>query len=226
MKTRRLLLSSALGAAVLFTGSVATADAGHQVPEKYSYLGAHVSEYWFDKRGDERYREVTLPGLQAGIRFSPRWSGQVWWERNDTQHRNLPYRTYVGVLLGSARYHFNETNFLGFEPYAGLAAGELRLDHQGAPRQKEALVGVEFGLQRGFLNHWVFDIGARPMWTDRDDHIDGEVYAAVNLVFGGKSTPKVVDSDGDGVPDDIDQCPDTPAGVAVDEVGCPLDSDG
>jgi OOP family OmpA-OmpF porin len=35
-----------------------------------------------------------------------------------------------------------------------------------------------------------------------------------------------VDSDGDGVIDDQDQCPDTPHGVAVNEVGCPLDSDG
>ena len=35
-----------------------------------------------------------------------------------------------------------------------------------------------------------------------------------------------VDSDGDGVIDDKDQCPDTPHGVAVNEVGCPLDSDG
>ncbi|MDD5509219.1 MAG: alpha/beta fold hydrolase [Dehalococcoidales bacterium] len=30
------------------------------------------------------------------------------------------------------------------------------------------------------------------------------------------------DSDGDGVADDIDQCPGTPAGVAVDASGCPL----
>nr|WP_300309329.1 OmpA family protein [Halomonas sp.] len=35
-----------------------------------------------------------------------------------------------------------------------------------------------------------------------------------------------LDSDGDGVTDDIDECPGTPAGVAVDAVGCPLDSDG
>ncbi len=35
-----------------------------------------------------------------------------------------------------------------------------------------------------------------------------------------------LDSDGDGVPDDQDECPNTPAGVAVDSVGCPLDSDG
>ena len=35
-----------------------------------------------------------------------------------------------------------------------------------------------------------------------------------------------LDSDGDGVVDDLDRCPDTPKGVAVDAKGCPLDSDG
>ena len=34
------------------------------------------------------------------------------------------------------------------------------------------------------------------------------------------------DSDGDGVPDYLDQCPGTPPGVAVDNSGCPFDSDG
>lgn len=35
-----------------------------------------------------------------------------------------------------------------------------------------------------------------------------------------------IDSDGDGVPDYLDQCPDTPQGVEVDAKGCPVDSDG
>ena len=35
-----------------------------------------------------------------------------------------------------------------------------------------------------------------------------------------------MDSDGDGVPDDRDRCPNTPRGVEVDSSGCPLDSDG
>jgi OOP family OmpA-OmpF porin len=35
----------------------------------------------------------------------------------------------------------------------------------------------------------------------------------------------VIDTDGDGVPDSLDQCPDTPADVEVDEFGCPLDGD-
>ena len=34
--------------------------------------------------------------------------------------------------------------------------------------------------------------------------------------------PEIVDSDGDGVPDHLDECPDTPRGYAVDEVGCPI----
>jgi OOP family OmpA-OmpF porin len=34
------------------------------------------------------------------------------------------------------------------------------------------------------------------------------------------------DSDGDGVLDDMDKCPDTPKGARVDENGCPTDSDG
>ncbi|OQA44086.1 MAG: Outer membrane porin F precursor [Spirochaetes bacterium ADurb.Bin315] len=38
--------------------------------------------------------------------------------------------------------------------------------------------------------------------------------------------PVVLDTDGDGVPNDRDKCLDTPAGVKVDLDGCPLDMDG
>ena len=34
------------------------------------------------------------------------------------------------------------------------------------------------------------------------------------------------DADNDGVPDESDQCPDTPAGAVVDEKGCEADADG
>tara|TARA_R110002095_G_scaffold186877_4_gene164177 strand:- start:103 stop:885 length:783 start_codon:yes stop_codon:yes gene_type:complete len=40
-----------------------------------------------------------------------------------------------------------------------------------------------------------------------------------------KPTPEA-DSDGDGVVDSLDQCPNTASGVAVNAKGCPLDSDG
>jgi outer membrane protein OmpA-like peptidoglycan-associated protein len=37
---------------------------------------------------------------------------------------------------------------------------------------------------------------------------------------------KARDSDKDGVPDNTDNCPDTPLGASVDDVGCPFDADG
>ncbi|MCL7957677.1 MAG: thrombospondin type 3 repeat-containing protein [marine benthic group bacterium] len=47
-----------------------------------------------------------------------------------------------------------------------------------------------------------------------------EFSGGLSLFLGG---PK--DSDGDGVPDDRDLCPNTPEGVMVDENGCPFDDD-
>lgn len=58
------------------------------------------------------------------------------------------------------------------------------------------------------------------------------VGAGVGAVICNLEKPEPVraappaDSDGDGVPDDRDRCPRTPAGVEVDMNGCPLDSDG
>jgi OOP family OmpA-OmpF porin len=41
-----------------------------------------------------------------------------------------------------------------------------------------------------------------------------------------KEVAVVADSDGDGVPDELDRCPDTPKDVEVDSQGCPPDTDG
>ena len=54
----------------------------------------------------------------------------------------------------------------------------------------------------------------------RNDHF-GEHSLGVIFSFGA---PK--DADGDGVPDKLDKCPNTPKGVKVDAFGCPIDSDG
>jgi OOP family OmpA-OmpF porin len=48
-----------------------------------------------------------------------------------------------------------------------------------------------------------------------------EAVFSLAYLFGGKDK----DSDGDGVANDIDACPDTPKGVEVDGKGCPMDSD-
>ena len=68
-------------------------------------------------------------------------------------------------------------------------------------------------------------------FSDRVDNLsteDGKLHdrflvhsLGLTVAFG-----KAKDTDGDGVPDRKDKCPDTPQGVKVDENGCPLDTDG
>jgi OOP family OmpA-OmpF porin len=47
-----------------------------------------------------------------------------------------------------------------------------------------------------------------------------------DVFYGVEVVAKPLDSDGDGVVDSLDQCPNTPRAVRVDARGCPLDSDG
>jgi OOP family OmpA-OmpF porin len=72
------------------------------------------------------------------------------------------------------------------------------------------------------------DLGARRGLSD-NANINHPVDYVAGLGFqynwGGSATRRAVDSDGDGVNDDADKCPGTPAGTAVDGDGCPLPQD-
>lgn len=67
---------------------------------------------------------------------------------------------------------------------------------------------------------------------ERDETMSDRITSlGLSYAFGAKEAPMPVvaadpDSDGDGVPNSRDACPDTPAGHRVDSRGCSLDSDG
>jgi len=80
-----------------------------------------------------------------------------------------------------------------------------------------ASIGLGFNLgnkKRSVLPLW---------WVNPMDHIYSELADPRHMKL---PDPVLPDSDGDGVTDQFDKCPDTPAGVAVDAHGCPLDTDG
>jgi len=98
----------------------------------------------------------------------------------------------------------------------------------------QAAVGLNFRITPGFSffvqagQHMLFRDDARldgiagPQngWFNKyDQYLQYSSGVTVNL-------GKAKDTDGDGVPDRKDKCPDTPQGVKVDENGCPIDTDG
>jgi OOP family OmpA-OmpF porin len=124
-------------------------------------------------------------------------------------------------------YHFLPEG--RFNPFIVAGYGAANYDPKISNKNMSIL---DFGVG---AKYWMTDnIALRADARDNmvfDEHLHNlEATMGVVFRFGGNSktaaAPVVADSDGDGVPDTLDKCPGTPAGVAVDKDGCPIDSDG
>ena len=150
---------------------------------------------------------------------------------------NGVFRPYLGV-------GFNYTLFSGEETSGAVAGADLKLDDGiGAAGQ----AGVDIG-QR----NWFFNASVRYIDLSTDVSLNGTDLGTADLnpwVYGihvgyrfGHMIPpapvaapvvappppppppaKCADTDNDGVCDEADKCPGTPAGTKVDSVGCPME---
>ena len=108
-------------------------------------------------------------------------------------------------------------------------------------------VNDRFDFRMGTEFHYVFtdnldNISSETGYNKPKNSRDHLMFSSVGLAYNlhvGKTRkdqnqgildpsdfPDFEDEDGDGIVDFLDYCPFTPAGVAVDERGCPVDSDG
>jgi len=143
---------------------------------------------------------------------------------------NLKYKLNNG-------YMFKETSW--FAPFlvAGLGATYINSRNMAEPNTSviyDGVVKANMSLGAGILFQFNDRVGlefANTVQVPLDDAWDGivkggnDIYVqhSLGLVFNLKK-PK--DTDGDGVQDRKDTCPDTPAGVSVKTDGCPVDTDG
>ncbi|NQU84339.1 MAG: OmpA family protein [Mariniphaga sp.] len=127
---------------------------------------------------------------------------------------NLRYKLNNGYLLGEDS---------GIKPYLYGGVGYL-FDNMGDGVNFDAGIGTKFALSPSTALYveggWINGIETTVAGVDRSDDF-WKVTGGLEFAFG-----QAKDADMDGVPDRKDKCPNTPAGVVVDEDGCPLDRDG
>ncbi|MBN1546940.1 MAG: porin family protein, partial [Syntrophaceae bacterium] len=143
---------------------------------------------------------------------------------------------YVGLGLGisMANFEADGTLTIGQDVYRDSA------DEDDTSWAFQVIAGVSYEISPS----WSADIAYKYFYSEYEiDDLDIDVKnnlitAGLTYYFGGTKkqivpppppTPEPIpvvepDTDGDGVIDKLDKCPDTPAGVKVDEVGCPLDT--
>lgn len=188
----------------------------------------------------ERTQTITFPdqtvGSNAGVQLSTTTGfGNLWYDLFP-QWRLHPY---VGGGFGVARQILNnfQTNVETAPPRkaddASLAyqfGGGVRFD-----LTSHFSIGLDYRWVKTF-NTKLFPYEEQPQTFFRSHYNAQSVLFSVQYFIFGKPKPPAaepvapvevvalvapVDTDGDGVPDDVDQCPDSPAGSVVDATGCP-----
>ncbi len=131
----------------------------------------------------------------------------------------------------NARWVFRRDKQLS--PYLLAGFGLLDEDSEIFPGGSTGFRNVGAGLEWGFGDGPLalrLEYRVRNSDGDGGDNTDQITSLGLSYAFGKKSAPPVVpvadpDTDGDGVPDSRDACPNTPAGYPVNSQGCAIDSD-
>jgi opacity protein-like surface antigen len=113
------------------------------------------------------------------------------------------------------RYTFTNDKYFGGSAFGPALGGNVTSGRAGSSNYFSIGLNYNIGLKKKAVE---------PLyWINPLDHAYSELSYPRHMVL---PNPVLPDEDLDGVTDQFDKCPKTPAGVAVDEHGCPRDTDG
>ena len=124
-------------------------------------------------------------------------------------------------------YEFNDDNLHKLLPYLLAGAGYERVGHGEKKFDSNPFVQLGGGLKYIISDSVSTKFELKALQIVGGDKVEkNEIIALLGLSFpfGKFSEPKpeIEDSDGDGVMDQLDKCPNTPKGTKVDGSGCKL----
>lgn len=224
-KAARLATGSAIA---LSTAVTAVAD-DHDHGGNF-YLNPAIGVQRFDSDRDLHNEELISLGLE--YRYGKHWATEInWMDSSPDGGSGTPDVDLTQYGIDGIYYFKDRSEDSKFDPYGVIGVGHAEFD-SNVNTDNETQFRLGAGMRYMLSHHWSLKADARAIYGHEDDTVDKLITLGISYAFGGKSKPAMPvapvdgDSDGDGVADSSDQCPNTPAGVAVDMKGCALDSDG
>ena len=168
------------------------------------------------------------PGLILGYAFTDRWALEFLAGRTEAESETVFGRSEDDIDLTwlDLVYKLNSRN--GWQPFLLGGFGRSEYNFDGVrPDAKDNQFNAGIGVYRALSDNISLRADLRGVSTTKEGGLKPMAFIGITGFLGqAKAPPPPADSDGDGVPNDIDKCPTTPPGRVVDADGCQLDSDG
>jgi OmpA-OmpF porin, OOP family len=177
----------------------------------------------FNFEGNRDYEDGPTYGLGVGYNFDEHWGAEAVFNfvESEFERKGGDLDAYIYRLDGL--YHFMPSQKI--VPYIGAGVGLMTVDRERRSTDTDPIVNYGAGLKFFFNKAVALRADVRHIISFDDTYNDLVYTIGLSFNFGGDEKTQRKDSDNDGVYDDMDRCPDTPLGIAVDSSGCPLDSD-
>lgn len=205
-----------------------TAGLSQDVDNRYNVTFGVID---FDFHSDQGQEDDM--GYQIGFEMplTERFSLDVEYSEIESQEINYGREFDVKFLHYGVNYNFDQIS--GFQPYIGAGAGNLEI--RNTVFASEHTFDLNAGVKYFFGNNWMGKFEAMFISPAGSYDRDYALSLSVGYAFGSRDRRPVaapapapaqqvvsapLDSDGDGVIDANDRCPNTSRNLAVDANGC------
>jgi OmpA-OmpF porin, OOP family len=227
--TRISIKASLLTAAI----SLLSPSLNAQEVDNRASVYAGVVNYIFN---DKRFQDDDFGFAIGGeVPISERWAiGLEYWDvdsgiKNSSAESNLQYSRLA------ANYNLDLIN--NWQPYLSFAIGDYSLDRKTIlpTSSHQTTFDAGIGVKRYLNDNFFIKGDAKTILGRNNINFDVALSLTVGYAFGSRpersmsmpvaASTSALDSDADGVMDNVDSCRNTPSGAEVDSRGCERDSD-
>lgn len=186
---------------------------------------------YYDMADERGLEGDVFPSLGLGYQFNNHWTTELVGSRVASEVDGGTTEVDLEQYRLDALYTVNPEDAL--QGYFVLGGGHASFKPEGilsfggvatADDIEESFANYGVGLKYAFSDRVALRGDVRGVTSLDEEITDVAVNMGVSYMFA-QTSRTIKDADGDGVSDKLDQCPGTPAGVQVDDKGCPLDSD-